>query len=252
MKNFCKIIGFLVLFSGIVSADEATNLFVQGNKAYEAGDFAGAISSYEKVVALKMENWQLYFNLGNAYFRSNDIGRAILNYERALKLAPENEDVQFNLELAQLQATDRIPTPPKEAYLLWLEKLFYGPSFNLLLYLSLSLYATFLLIWALRYLMPMVSFVSGYRFTLAVVFALLIASSAVFSMRWYKEATQKYGVIVQPVVKVTSSPQAEATELFILHAGTKFQIQEQTARWLRIRLRDGKSGWIAAGTAGKI
>ncbi len=248
-----RIFFFLLIFlAGSAAADEATTYFVQGNKAYEAGDFAGAIASYEKIIDLKKENWQLYFNLGNAYFRSNDIGKAVLNYERALKLAPENEDVQFNLEMALLQTTDRIPTPPKEAWLLALEKLFYVPSFSLLLYLSLVLYATFLLVWALRYLFPLITGLPFYRFLLTTVFIAFILSGSIFSLRWYDQVTKKYGVIVQPAVKVTSSPTAEATEIFVLHAGTKFQIQEETANWLRIRLRDGKTGWISAETAGRI
>ena len=204
------------------------------------------------MIDLKRENWQLYFHLGNPYCRRNDIGRAVLNYERALKLAPENEDVQFNLELAQLQTSDRIPTPPKEAYLLLFEKIFYGPSFNFLLYATLIFYATFLLIWALRYVLPAITFSSGYRFTLVVLLCGFVLSAGVFGVRWYNQATKKYGVAIASEVKVTSSPTAEATEVFLLHAGTKFQIQEQTANWLRIRLRDGKTGWISAGSAGRI
>ncbi|KAA3618050.1 MAG: tetratricopeptide repeat protein [Calditrichaeota bacterium] len=246
---------FIALFAMLATqtlADEATTYFVKGNKAYESGDFAAAIANYEHVISLNEENWHLYFNLGNAYFRSNNLGRAILNYERAFKLAPENEDVQFNLEMAALQTTDRIPLPPKEAYLVLLENWFNSPSFSFLLYTTLILYATFILGWALRYFVPAITGAPFYQFFVVTALVLFLFFASIFSLRWYNQATKQFGVILEKEVNVTSSPTTGATELFILHEGTKFQIKEQASQWLRIRLRDGKTGWITAESAGRI
>lgn len=239
-------------FSTTLLADEATTHFIQGNKAYEEGDFAGAIAHYEHVIQLKQENWHLYYNLGNAYFRSNNVGRAILNYERALQLQPDNEDILFNLELAQLQTSDSIAKPPKEYWLILLENWFNSPSFSFLLYATLILYALFMLGWALRYFLPNIIHMPIYRFALVLTFIFLFFVGSVFSLRWYNKSTKHFGIVLEEEVKVASSPATDAIEVFILHEGTKFQIQERSAQWMRIRLRDGKSGWIQADTAGEI
>ncbi|KAA3657529.1 MAG: tetratricopeptide repeat protein [Calditrichaeota bacterium] len=243
---------FFSFFLTNIYADEATTYFIKGNKAYESGDFETAISNYEHVLQLKQENWQLYYNLGNAYFRNNNIGRAILNYERALKLQPDNEDIQFNLELAQLQTGDSIPKPPKEAWLVLLENWFNSPSFMFLFYTTLILYVLFMLGWALRYFVPVVVRFAAYRISFVFSIVLLIAVGSVFSLRWLNESTKHYGIILEDEVKVASAPAADAIEVFILHEGTKFRIQERSAQWWRIRLRDGKSGWIQTETAGEI
>ena len=252
MRKSITLVIIFFLSVTMLDADEATTHFINGNKAYEAGQFEEAVQYYEYVIGLKKENWQLYYNLGNAYFRLGVIGKAILNYERALKLNSENEDIRFNLELAALQTLDRIPEPPKELWLTALEKWLKAPAFSFLLYTTLAIYALILCLLAARNFFAPIARAGLVKPVLVVATIFLFVFGGIFSYRWYDQAHNKYGVIIAEEVSVTSSPASDATELFILHQGTKFQLREQSDNWMRIRLRDGKSGWINAQTAGKI
>jgi SH3-like domain-containing protein len=48
-----------------------------------------------------------------------------------------------------------------------------------------------------------------------------------------------------PAATVKSTPAAQGTDLFILHEGTKVNITDGSMRqWKRIRVADGKEGWV--------
>jgi tetratricopeptide (TPR) repeat protein len=252
MRRWIAIFCIFFLSSGVAFGDEAESLFHQGNERYENGDYAGAVEAYERVTASGKQNWQLYFNLGNAYYKLNQIGRAILNYERALKLNSENEDIRFNLQLANLAIVDRIPEPPKAIWIVWVEKIVLSPSFDTLVWATLALYALFTVFFALKFFKPQLRQNRSIRFFSGTSLAFFIASFLWFSFRWYKIETEQYAIVVQEEVSATSSPTNDATEVFTLHEGTKLKIEQQSGSWVRIRLRDGKIGWLPADVLGMI
>lgn len=227
-----------------VFADEAASLFQQGNQQYQAGQYAEAAAAYEKILALGKENWQVYYNLGNAYFKLRQHGKAILNYERALQRNRQNEDVRFNLDLVNLAITDHIPEPPRALVVVWIDA-----ALN---FFSLEQAALFgLIFWILMFLGLMATLVAGKRSwqrlgrrvawgagAAGLLFALIFATLL------YRQRTERYGIVLQKRVIVHSAPDAEATEAFILHEGAKFQLQEESGQWARVRLADGKVGWL--------
>ncbi len=227
-----------------LQADEYETLFHQANQYYDNGDYAAAAETYEKIVQAGRGNWQLFYNLGNAYFRLNEIGRAILYYEKALRLNPDNEDIRFNLDYANLKIVDRIPEPPKQAFVVWIESLVLGPSFRTLMWITVGLYALVMALLALRYFWVKLDNLRAYRLALWSAGMAFVLFLGLFSFRWYKQSTEQYGIVMAKAVTVTSSPTRDATEVFELHEGTKLRIEKQSGDWLRIRLRDGKVGWI--------
>jgi hypothetical protein len=48
---------------------------------------------------------------------------------------------------------------------------------------------------------------------------------------------------MQPNIYVKSGPQASATDVFILHEGTKALQLEANESWIKLRMPDGKIGW---------
>ena len=169
-----------------------------------------------------------------------------------MKLNPDNEDIRFNLEFANLAIVDRIPEPPKQPFVVWIEKVYYAPSFSLLLWVTLALYAAGLALLAAKYFWPRVQNSGLYRALLLTDLVVFVAFLVLFLSRWYKLETEKFAIVLQPEVSVTSSPTEDATEVFALHEGTKMRIQELSGEWVRIRLRDGKSGWIRLQAIGII
>ncbi|MFQ5631846.1 MAG: tetratricopeptide repeat protein [bacterium] len=252
MKKWIVLIFVVGVLGSHLYADEAESLFYQGNKLYENGDYEEAIAVYERILDTGKQSWQLYYNMGNAYYKLNKTGLAILHYERAYKLNPESEDVRFNLQLANLAIVDRIPEPPKAEWIIWLESIHLSLSFTTLLWLALFFYAIFMLSLALKYIKPDLRQNRLIRLFSAGGLSAFIIVFLWFALRWYQIETARFAIVLQREVSVTSSPTQDATEVFALHEGTKLQIEQQSGDWARIRLQDGKVGWLPLAAIGVI
>ena len=44
-----------------------------------------------------------------------------------------------------------------------------------------------------------------------------------------------------------SAPDAGSTDLFVLHAGVRVDLLDRVGEWRKVRLADGKVGWLPAG-----
>ena len=82
-------------------------VFTQGNRHYDAGEYEAAIESYSTLVQRGVVDAHLYYNLGNAYYKAGMLGPAMLFYERAARLAPRDEDIAENRGL--LRSLLRVP-----------------------------------------------------------------------------------------------------------------------------------------------
>ena len=51
-------------------------------------------------------------------------------------------------------------------------------------------------------------------------------------------------IVMDSAVSIKSSPDSSATELFVLHEGTKVTIGEAIDGWAEVRIADGRKGWI--------
>jgi tetratricopeptide (TPR) repeat protein len=250
MRFFFSI--FILLFALSAYADEAESLFHQANQFYEAGNYQQAAETYEKILALGKANWQVYYNLGNAYYKQRQIAKAILNYERALQLNRDNEDIRFNLDLANLSVADRIPEMPRSLAVIWLDQAIHlftaeqAATLALIFWVLLFAGAIFWLLarrerarhWSRRLVWS-----AG---------AIWLAFALIFAMLAYERATLHEAIVLAPRVVVRSSPAGDATEMFILHEGVKVRLQERSGDWRRIRLADGKVGWLEARTVEEI
>ncbi|MBW2099993.1 MAG: hypothetical protein JRG68_04390 [Deltaproteobacteria bacterium] len=86
----------------------------------------------------------------------------------------------------------------------------------------------------------------GAAFVLALVF-ILTAFYNHYETLYLKEA-----VILSDEVSVRSGLSEQATELFVLHAGTKVKIEKEKKEFVRIYFSDGKIGWINKRQAGVV
>ena len=76
------------------------------------------------------------------------------------------------------------------------------------------------------------------------IFILLILVGSLFIVKVRQDINVKHGVILVDKVSVVSSPSIDSTEMFALHEGVKIRIIAQSGDFYRIRLTDGKDGWV--------
>ena len=230
------------LYASEVSSDDLWNT---ATTAYEEGDWATALDSYEQISELGLESAQLYYNIGNAYYRLSDYARAVLYYERALKLDPSFADAQFNLEHVNSLLQDKIETIPEFFLKEWLANLSRTMSSNAWAIVFLCLLGvTFALLLVYR-LSPSIVW-RRVGFFVGLFTLILMISALVFSI-WQKNDYQRHdeAVVMKTVTSVKSSPTSgNSTDLFILHEGTKVKVLENTGVWTNVTLSDGRQGWM--------
>ena len=252
MKRFITYI--LVLFVA-VSASAQTDLkgsenhydalahWELGNKAYADGDYARAIEEYEAIIEGGEYSMSLHYNLANAYFKLGELGKAILHYNRALRIAPANEDIRHNLALAEAQTKDRIVEVPEFFLNRWLRIV--RNSMSCMAWSILSLvWLALTLAFALLFLLasPIKVRKAGFYGTLLSLLTFVAVTSFALSSR--KDMLQKEeAVVMASAISVKSSPDRSATDIFVLHEGTKLRVVTELGEWCEIVIADGKKGW---------
>ncbi len=243
MKN---ILFLLLMIANVVVAQNVDTLFVSANELYRNGAFEEAIKKYKKIESQDTVSSELYLNLGNAYYKLNKVGPSIFYYEKALKLDPLNVDVKNNMIFAKRLALDNIEEVPKTVFQRinknYLQKLSYNDWAIVVVVLSFSSAIFFLL------------FYFGYSstrkriyFTTSGISLLLLIFSIFISYNQYSQTTKKIEAIVfVKKTAVRNAPTFNSEEVFILHEGTKVMVLDAVDNWKKIKLIDGKQGWMIA------
>lgn len=235
-----------ILLTGCASAINVDEVMNKANKLYRDNDFATAISEYEKLISEGFEGTSLYYNLGNAYYRIGKLGYAILYYEKALKFSPNDEDVRHNLNLASIRTVDKIDTLPKFFLFEWWETFlsFFSLSgwivFTLIIYFLL-LIVTGVYFFAGHIIHQRISFFSG-----TAILIILLISVSVAAVKLNRENNRIEAVIVENSAVVKLSPDEQGKDGFIIHEGLKVILDDKIDNWRKVRLPDGKVGWIQA------
>lgn len=225
-------------------ADEATLAFERGNQLYLQAKYAEAIALYEQILQSGYENGELYFNLGNANYKTGKIQNAIVNYERAKQLLPRDEDIQFNLQLANLQVVDKIDVVPKLFVYRWFDSLTTAFSLSTMGWIVYAFYLLTLsafayLLFAPTFAQKRVSMFAGIVFSAALLLTMIG-----LAVQSYKESNTEFAIVMSDVVNIKSSPDSKGNDLFVLHKGLKVQVVDYVNHWRKIRLADGKVGWM--------
>ena len=216
----------------------------EADSAYAQGRYQQAIRDYESLLKQGVST-ALYYNLGNAYYRMDDMPRAVLNYERALLLSPGDPDVRFNLQMARSKTIDKITPESEMFFVTWYHVLVNFTSVDGWARIALCALAVAIVL-ALLYLFASPVWMRKLGFFGALFMLLLFVVANLFAYVQKESFVRRSGAIIMaPAVTVKSTPASQGTDLFILHEGTRVEITDGTMRqWKRIRLADGKEGWI--------
>lgn len=242
----------LLMFFSAVSAQTPDQMMDEANKLYQKNDFTNPQKLYKDLIDAGYQSPVLYYNFGNTHYRMGNLGYALYYYEKALKLAPGDEDIIMNIKIANSRTVDKIIEVPKIFITRWWDSLVVslslsGWSFVLLLVFVLFLFYLGMYLLTKRNSMQRMAFFSG-----SAALVILILVSFIWYSRLNVETSSNYGILLEKSVTVKVSPDSQSNDAFVIHEGIKFSIEERINTWYKIRLADGKLGWIPDYTAGKI
>ena len=218
-------------------------LWERGNQSYIDGDYAAAVTAYQAIENRGYSSARLYYNMGNAYYKQGQIGRAILYYNRALVVSPSMDDARHNLEIAEAQTKDNIAVVPEFFLNRYMRTLRSTISCSAWSAMSVAFFGVMLL-FLLIFLLGSRIKVRKVGFYGAVVSLLLFVVVTIFGVSARNSIIDRPAAIVMSsAISVKSSPDRAATDLFVLHEGTKAEVSSEVDGWSEITIADGKKGW---------
>ena len=241
-----------ILLPVVLLAQDPSALFSEAEQQYDEGEYTGAVETYQQILRQGVESASLHYNLGNAYFKSGEIGEAILHYEKAAKLSPRDPDIRYNLKIARARIQDRITPPPVSFLMKVYNGMKYWLALNELAWATGALFLLTSLLFAGRHLFRYEQLRKISRSLFIVGIGLLILTVPLLVSRTLEASQEKYGIVLDPEIKVYSAPQTISTEVFVIHEGTRVRVEQEQDNWFRIRLADGKEGWVQVPTVGVI
>ena len=250
MKKWISIILFLVTYS--IFAQPADSLYSKGNENYKNGKYAEALKNYKALLSDGKKSAEVYYNVANTYYKLNQIAPSIYYYEKALMLEPNFEDAKHNLAFAQRMSIDAFEALPKTFIQRINEQFIYPISFNTWAWISV-VFSFLIGVFFLMYYFSTYTDRKRFFFILGFISIFLGVISLSFAFKaahHYKN--QQPAIVFSPKVSVKSEPLLSAPESFVLHEGTKVQIEKKLDNWYKIKLSDGKIGWIDQESVKKI
>lgn len=223
---------------------QSTSLFEQGKEHYKAEAYQEAIAVWMRILDSDQHSAALYYNLGNAHYKLNQIGPSVYYYEKALQLSPGNSDIKNNLAFAQNATVDAIEPLPETVFQSWNRKISGLFSYDGWAWLAVLACIGFVVLFLGYYFSyserkKRILFASS----MGCILITLVALSLAF--KTYNDAGKDQPAIVfAESSEVKSEPTLGSAPAFTLHEGTKVQILETDDDWVRIRIADGKDGWM--------
>ncbi len=241
MKNILLIT--LLIFSNSLFA-QADSLFVEANKLYQNEEYTEALEIYNKIEKSKVQSDKLFYNIANANYKLNKVAPAIYYYEKALILNPNNTDAKFNLRFAKQMAIDNIEPLPKTFSQKLSASIIQKLTYNTWAWLAISLSILF----AILFLLYHFSYSSSNKrvyFVSSIISAFLVLLTLTFAYQNYNMVkTDRPAIVFAQQTDVKSAPTLSSEVSFELHEGTKVQILESLDSWKKIKIADGKIGWM--------
>ena len=243
MKQLLTIIVMLIAFLGNAQ-NEA--LFNRATETYNNGDYQKAIDFYSEILDNGEHSAELYFNLGNAYYKLNQIAPSIYNYERALLLSPNDKEIKNNLIYARNMTLDTIEVMPETG----LSKIYNAitgiMTFDQWSYTAVLFMFLFVLLYIAFYYFKYAT-KKRIAFIGSIVSLFISVMAVVFAFVQYNDFTADQPAIVfDSEVQIMAEPNKRSEPIFILHEGTKVNVLDELNEWKKIKIVDGKSGWVTS------
>ena len=240
-----KTIYILVLLISMFSMAQNDTLFSQGNSLYNDGKFQDAINTYKRILETKHHSAELYFNLANAYYKLNRIAPSVYYYEKALQLSPNDKDIINNLSFAKNMTIDAIEIIPEMGFTRITNQVINTYSFDTWALFSIVCVVMFVILF-LSYYYSFSSTKKRFAFLISIMALVFAFVSLTFAFQKYAfEQKDNPAIVFAQESEIKNEPNLRSEIAFKLHEGTKVQVLESyNKNWVKIKLADGKTGWI--------
>ena len=220
------------------------SLFVQANKSYQQEDYLKALEMYMEIENQNVVSGELFYNIANVYYKTNKVAHAIYYYNKALSIEPNNEDILFNLEFAKRMTLDNIEELPKSVSQKFRDSVVLKFTYNTWAIISVSFAFLFAILFLLYHFSYSTSVKRIYFITSGIT-VIFVSLSLLFSYQNYRYVTStRTAIIFAQQSQVKSAPTKSSEVNFELHEGTKVFVLESLDNWVKIKIADGKMGWI--------
>lgn len=234
----------LLLFSANLISSTAGK-FNEGIEYYKAGNFDEALRVFKELENENAISSGLLYNIGNCHFRKGRLGEAILYYERAKKADPADEDILQNLRFTNSLIKERVNEIPLIAPLEWWIQVSAAFSVKGWVYLLMGVFYPLILLLVLRIFFGRRSWPNTIMISCCVVTIFLLSLLSYTRYSWID--SRDYAIVVQKSVEVLSAPEENGNPVFKTAEGIKVRIDDKVGDWWKVRLPDGRVGWLKSG-----
>jgi tetratricopeptide (TPR) repeat protein len=231
--------------SASVELEAAEGFAREGDRAYEAGEFAEAVQAYDAALLGGLDLPDLHYNLANAHYKEGDLGRAVAGYMRTLRRDPRHQAARENLAYAQSQQRD-------EAFQALELPLFLMPFAWIYDRVSIDEWSLASIILAFGIAAMLIGAQWGLwgrklrgRAVGLLVPALLL-TLVLSGIRYDRDLKREHAVVVEAEVDVRSGPGSEYNLSFKVHEGLQLFVSDRRGEWMQIHLGGELVGWIHA------
>lgn len=241
-----KILFILVLCVSFLGYSQNKDLFKKATDAYNNGKYDAAIKDYLQIIDNGKHSAELYYNLGNSYYKLNKVAPSIYYYEKALLLKPNDSEIKNNLAYAKNMTLDVINPLPVTTLKSIYNKVVGHFNFDQWAYLSVVLIILFVISYiAFKFFnystKKRISFVASITFLLLSITAI---TAAYLNYSDFKK--NRPAIVFNEESLVLEEPNTRSKEVFRLHEGTKVFVLDELKQYYKIKLADGKTGWISS------
>ena len=242
-----RLILIFLLISFLGAAQDITK-FDEGNAFYNSGDYASAVKVYEEILNSGFNSSELYYNLANSYYKQNKVGPSVYYYEKALILDPGDSDILNNLGFARKMTIDEIDEVPELGVLNILNKITNIFSLDGWALMCISFMILFVGLFIGYYLSYAVR--KKRVFFVLVFFSFLMLTASYFAMEQKNIVSKKenFAILFSQEAQLKVEPNLKSESVIVLHEGTKIQLLDTFQLWTKIKLKDGKTGWLPSNT----
>jgi len=219
-------------------------LFEEANRLYNEAQYHEALDKYHTILDSGAHSAALYFNMGNAHYKLNNIAPSIYYYEKALLLKPNDNEINNNLAFARNMTIDAIDVVPEIGLLSlinkWAKYFYYETWAKISVTFSILFVALFIF-----YYFSVSSSKKRFAFVSSIICLILVFATLGLTFHGQNLVkTNQPAIVFAKESQIKNEPNLRSNEAFKLHEGTKVQVLDTVDNWKKIKIADGKTGWV--------